>query len=90
MCHSLSHRHQRPARKRAIQRATQSRLFVEADHPRAPGARPLAKPLQKTKKSVSYYGTVTVPKGKYVWKVYAADQKHRKQISVGWSTLTVK
>ena len=43
-----------------------------------------------TNKSILCRWTVTVPKGKYVWKVYAVDQKHRKQISIGWNTLTVK
>lgn len=43
-----------------------------------------------TNKSISYHWTVTVPKGKYVWNVYAVDQKHRKQISIGWNILTVK
>ncbi len=33
---------------------------------------------------------IKLARGKYVWKVYAVDQKHRKQIVVGHNTLTVK
>ena len=41
-------------------------------------------------RSYLWLTTITLPKGKYVWKVYAVDQKHRKQSAIGWSTLTVK